>query len=208
MVLLLTGVLYLLLMALNHWETRYYFFVMVLSAGLAVYFILRLFELARARGSLGHAAFALIPALLMGWLFTASLAQSRQDVQDFLESHPSEVIAARDYLQSIGECTEQAHKRIVARKPHVAYLCRAEWLFFPQVKSLDELRAWLTNNPADYLLVSQRELKERKELKQLGEPSKAPGWLQPIWSQSKPLAVLYHPIINSAIASPAARNQE
>jgi hypothetical protein len=205
-VLLLAGAFYLLLMALNHWETRYYFFVMVLSAGLAVYFVVRLFELARARGWLGHAAFALIPVLLIGWLFTASLAESRKDVQEFLESHPAEVIAVRDYLQSVGECNSQAHKRIVARKPHVAYLCRGEWLFFPQVKSLDELRAWLASNPADYLLVSQRELKERKELKQLGEPGKAPAWLQPVWSQSKPLAVLYRPITNSAITNSATIN--
>ncbi len=196
LVLLLAGVLYLLLMALNHWETRYYFFVMVLSAGLAVYLFVRLFELARARGHLRHVSFALLPALLVGWLFVASLAESRQGVQDFLASHPSEVVAVRDYLQSIGECNGQARKRIVARKPHVAYLCRAEWLFFPQAKSLDELRAWLASNPVDYLLVSQRELKERKELRQLGEPSKAPAWLQPVWSQSKPLAVLYRPAPN------------
>jgi 4-amino-4-deoxy-L-arabinose transferase-like glycosyltransferase len=196
LVLLVAGAVYLLLMALSHWETRYYFFVMVLSAGLAVYFIVRLFELARARGWLRHTAFALIPALLVGWLFTASLAESRKDVREFLESHPTEVIAARDYLQSVGECNGQAHKRIIARKPHIAYFCRAEWLFFPQVKSLDELRVWLGSNRADYLLVSQRELKERKELRQLGEPNKAPAWLQPVWSQSKPLAVLYRPAPN------------
>jgi hypothetical protein len=193
LVLLLTGALYLLLMALNHWETRYYFFVMVVCAGLSVYFVVWLFEFARARGRLAHAAFALLPALLVGGLFTASLAESRKDVREFLESHPLEVIAARDYLQSVGECGGQARKRIVARKPHLAYLCRDEWVFFPQVKSLDELRAWLGSNRTDYLLISQRELKERKELRQLGEPNKAPAWLQPAWSQRKPLAVLYRP---------------
>jgi hypothetical protein len=197
MLLVLAGLLYLLLMGLNHWETRYYFFVMVLGAGLAVYLLAELFALMRLHSGLKQPALAIIPVLLVALLFTASVAEARFLTKEFLDSHPSEVIAARDYLQSVGECNQAARKRIVARKPHVAYLCRGEWVFFPQVQTPEELRTWLAQNspnPVDYLLVSQREIKERRGLKQLGEPSKAPAWLQPVWSQSKPVAVLYRPV--------------
>lgn len=195
LLLMLAGLLYLLLMGLNHWETRYYFFVMMLAAGFAVYLIAELFELARLRSGLKQPALAALPFLLVALLFTATVAEARFLTKEFLDSHPSEVLAARDYLQSVGECNQAAHKRIVARKPHVAYLCRGEWIFFPQVQTPDELRTWLAQNPVDYLLVSQREIKERRGLKQLGEPAKAPPWLQPVWSQSKPVAVLYRPVL-------------
>ncbi len=198
LVLVSAGLFYLLLMALNHWETRYYFFVLTLCTGLAVYLIVRLweltFELAQARGWITQPAFAALPVALVALLFVVTARAGRKEVRAFLDNHPSEVTAVQAYLQSVGECNAQAHKRIVARKPHLPYLCRGEWVFFPQVKSLDELRAWLTQNQVDYLLVSQRELKERKELKQLGDPAKAPAWLQPVWAQGNPVAVLYRPV--------------
>jgi hypothetical protein len=190
----LAGLLYLLLMGLNHWETRYYFFIMVLSAGLAVYLVTELFALVRWRSGLKQPALAVVPTLLVALLFVATVTEARQNMMEFLESHPYEVLAARDYLQSVGECKQAAHKRIVARKPHLAFLCRGEWVFFPQVESPAELRDWLSQNPVDYLLISQREIKERRGLKRLGEPAQAPAWLQPVWSQSKPVAVLYRPV--------------
>ena len=63
----------------------------------------------------------------------------------------------------------------------------------PQAPTAEELRAWLQQNPVDYLLISQRELKERKKLKPLGDPTKAPPWLKPVWSNVEPPAVLYQP---------------
>lgn len=210
LLLVLTGTLYLLLMALNHWETRYYFFVLVLSAGLAVYFSARLFELLAAklgtRLNFKQPALAALPFVVFGLLWAASLREARANVQEFLGSHPSEVIAARSYLQSVNACNAQAHKKIVARKPHLSYLCRGEWLFFPQVKTVDELQSWLAQNPIDYLLLSEREMKERKGLKQLGDPAKAPAWLRPVWSQDKPVAVLYQPVFTEQ--QPASKTQE
>lgn len=193
LLLLLAGALYLLLMALNHWETRYYFFVMVLYAGLAVYAIARLFALARVRGWLPHPAYAALPVILIAALFALSLAESRRDVQKFLASHPTEITAARDYLNSLGV----HNKRIVARKPHLPYLSRNEWVFFPAVKSLDELRVWLTDNRVDYLAVGKRELKERKELVALGDPQQAPAWLRAVWVNEEPPFILYQPALGA-----------
>ena len=189
---LLAGGLYWLLMALNHWETRYYFFVMVLYAGFSVNAVARCFALARARGWLRQPAFVAIPVIIVGVMFALSLAESRRDVREFLASKPTEVIGARDYIQSTGAAPHSL--RIVARKPHLAYLSQQEWLFFPQVKSLDEFRAWVESNHVDYIAIGKRELKERKELKALGDPKKAPDWLKAVWVNDDPDLILYRPV--------------
>ncbi|HEY8459723.1 MAG TPA: hypothetical protein VIM99_05045, partial [Blastocatellia bacterium] len=187
---LIAGALYLLLMALNHWETRYYFFVMVLYAGFAVFAATAWLEAARSAGRLKNRAFVAIPAALVAAMAAFSLAESRKDVARFLESLPVEIMAARDYLSTVGAT---GGKRIVARKPHLPYLSRNEWVFFPQVKSLDEFRSWVRANPVDYIAVGKRELKERKELSVLGKPEKAPEWLKAVWVNEDPVFILYAP---------------
>jgi hypothetical protein len=187
---LIAGALYLLLMALNHWETRYYFFVMVLYAGFAVFAAKTWLEMARSLGWMKNRAFALIPVAMVSTMVALSLAESRKDVTRFLETQPTEIIAARDYLSSVGAA---GGKRMVARKPHLPYLTRNEWVFFPQVKSLDEFRAWVEANRVDYIAIGKRELKERKELSALGKPEKAPEWLKAVWVNSDPVFILYEP---------------
>lgn len=189
---LLAGGFYLLLMALNHWETRYYFFVMVLYAGFAVFAVSRVFTLARAQGWLRHKAFAALPVLIVAAMFGMSLAESRKDIREFLESQPVELIGARDFLLSKGAAPHSL--RIVSRKPHLAYLSRQEWVFFPQVKSLDELRAWMETNRVDYLVIGKRELKERKELKPLAKAKNAPDWLKAAWQYEPTNFILYQPV--------------
>ncbi|PYV15912.1 MAG: hypothetical protein DMG07_08785 [Acidobacteria bacterium] len=82
---LTSGAIYFLLMGLNHWETRYYFFMMVIYAGLAVHATARLLELGRARGLLRHGAYTLIPVSLVLVMWSTSLAYSWKDVARF---HP------------------------------------------------------------------------------------------------------------------------
>jgi hypothetical protein len=178
-------------MALNHWEARYYFFVMVLYSGFAVFAAAAWLEMARSLGWLKNRAFALIPVAMVAAMFALSLAESRTDVTRFLENQPKEIIAARDYLSAIGAT---GGKKIVARKPHLPYLSRNEWVFFPQVKSLDEFRAWVEANRVDYIAVGKRELKERKELSALGNPKDAPDWLKAVWINDDPLFILYEPL--------------
>jgi hypothetical protein len=187
---LTAGAVYLLLMALNHWEARYYFFVMVLYSGFAVFAAAEWLGMARSLGWLKYRAFVLIPVAMVAAMFALSLAESRKDVTRFLENQPTEIIAARDYLSSIGAT---GGKRIVARKPHLPYLSRNEWVFFPQVKSLDEFRSWVEANRVDYIAVGKRELKERKELSALGKPENAPDWLKAVWVNDDPVFILYEP---------------
>src|SRR5215475_5833657 len=63
---LIAGALYLLLMALNHWEPRYYFFVMVLYSGFAVFAAAAWLEMARCLGWMKNRVFALIPVVMVG----------------------------------------------------------------------------------------------------------------------------------------------
>jgi hypothetical protein len=187
---LVAGALYLLLMALNHWETRYYFFIMVLYAGFAVSAATSWLELARSHEWMKNRASGLIPVAAVATMVGLSLAESRRDIANFLDSQPMEIVAARDYLSGIGDV---GGRKIVARKPHLAYMSRNEWVFFPQVKSLDEFRAWVETNQVDYIAVGKRELKERRELAALGKPDKAPGWLKAVWVNNDPMFILYKP---------------
>ncbi len=191
MLVLIAGGLYWLLMGLNHWETRYYFFVMVLYAGFAVFAAERWLMLARAQSWLQAKAFTTIPGGLVAVMVVSSVAVSRKDVNEFLGALPMEVAEARDFV--ISQNAAPNSLRIVARKPHLAYMSRQEWVFFPPVKSLEELRAWLQTNRVDYIAIGKREIKERKELKPLGDPKKAPDWLQAVWRYEPTGLILYQP---------------
>lgn len=186
---LLSAAVFLLLLALTHWESRYGFYVMVLYAGFASYALFRPLEWLREKNRCQPQAFILLPIGLLVGLGFFSVAASRKELTKFLSSHPTEIIAARDYLQSQGV----SHPRILARKPHLAFMTRGEWIFFPQVKSLDELREWLRDNPVDYIAFGIREVQARPELDSLKDPAKAPIWLQPVWTNDKPAFVLYKP---------------
>jgi hypothetical protein len=196
---LIAGALYLLLMALNHWESRYYFFVMALYAGFAVFAAAAWLDMARSLGWLKNRAFALVPVTMVAAMFALSLAESRKDVTRFLKSQPSEIIAAREYLSSVGAT---GGKKIVARKPHLPYLSRNEWVFFPHVKSIEEFRAWVEANRVDYIAVGKRELKERKELSALGKPETAPDWLKAVWINEDPAFILYKPQLTQLNVEP------
>lgn len=188
-VVLATGLIYLLLMGLNHWETRYYFFLGVLYAGFAVYAISALWQLAQRRGGLKTRYWAILPVGLFALLWGLSLRESREDVRKFLAAQPWEIAAARDYLLSAYPSGTKL--RIVARKPHLPYMVNGEWIFFPQVKSIEEFQAWVRRNDVDYIVIGKRELKERKELAPLGNPMKAPEWLNPVWTYEQTQLILY-----------------
>lgn len=189
---LIAGGLYWLLMGLNHWETRYYFFVMALYAGFAVFAAVRWLELVRAQGWWKARVFAAIPIALVAVMFATSVAASRNDVKEFLDAQPIELAGARDFVLGLNAAPHSL--RIVARKPHLAYMSRQNWVFFPQVKSLEELRAWVETNRVDFIALGKREIKERKELKPLADPKKAPDWLRVAWVYEPTNFILYQPI--------------
>ncbi len=191
---LVTMLVYFLLMGLNHWETRYFFFIGVCYAGLVAYFVFRGVELLREktawlsqRGLAQIVVSAFVVLAVWGYSFT----QAKASFASFLQSHPHEIPAAARFLQTQNAAPNSL--KILARKPHLPFLAQQVWVFFPPVKSLEELKAWLEKNPVDYLAIGKRELKSRKELAPLGDPKTAPAWLQPTWTNDDPKFILYKP---------------
>jgi len=112
---------------------------------------------------------------------------AKKETTKFLRSHPREVIKACGYFKA----ANVTGARVVARKPHVAYICNQEWVFFPPVKSLDDLRAWSKDNRVDYITISSVEISRRRELAALKDPRNAPAWLEPVWINEGAPFVLY-----------------
>ena len=191
--LLVSTALYLLLMALNHWETRYYFFLMVVYCGFAVFALGVLFELMRTRVGSGARLAAVLAVALFAAMWSRSFVMAKTDLTGFLANHPFEVVKACEYLRSQGV----TGKRVVARKPHLAAICDQEWVFFPAVKSIDELKTWLAQHRTDYLVVSSVELKRRKELAVLRSAETAPPWLEAVWVNEEPPLILYRPRLDA-----------
>jgi 4-amino-4-deoxy-L-arabinose transferase-like glycosyltransferase len=192
--LLLAMVAYFLLMGLNHWEARYFFFIGVCYAGLASYFINRFAELASQSKflSLDSSFFRyVLAAVFLAVVWTISVVPAKASFGNFLQAHPHEIPAAAQFLQSTNAAPRRL--KILARKPHLPFMAEQDWVFFPPVKSLDELKAWLETNPVDYIAIGKRELKSRKELAPLGDAKTAPDWLQAAWTHDDPKFILYKP---------------
>jgi hypothetical protein len=177
-----SGVVYFLLMGLTHWEARYYFFLMVVYCGLGVYAVSRACELWPARNWL-----LIGPAMLVALMFGVSLASSGREVKVFLASHPVEVVDACAYLRREGV----SGARIMSRKPHLPAICGQQWVYFPAVKSIDELKEEILRQPVDYLTISSIEVRRRRDLATLSDPKTAPPWLKAVWVNENPRFILY-----------------
>lgn len=181
LVVLTATLLYFLLMGLSHWETRYYFFMMTIYSGVAVY------AAAFLGGLFGRRWLLAVPGVMFVVMWSTSFVMARKDLTHFLGTHPTEILSACDFLKQRGV----KGARIVARKPHLPVICDQQWVFFPQVGSLEELKAWLAEHPSDYVLISSVELKRRRELSALKSPATAPPWLEAVWENKDPLMILY-----------------
>ena len=125
----------------------------------------------------------------MIWIL--AFVPTKKSFTEFLADHPTEIPAAAKFITSQNPAPHSL--KIVARKPHLPFIANQNWIFFPQVKSLDELKLWLEKNPVDYIAIGKRELKSRKELAPLGDPKTAPEWLQFAWANDDPKFILYQP---------------
>jgi hypothetical protein len=83
----------LLLLALTHWEDRYYFYVGVMYSGLAPYACARVLRIARQRGWARHRAFVVIPLILFAVMWVMAFAKSRRELTRFPSTHPTEIVA-------------------------------------------------------------------------------------------------------------------
>lgn len=185
---------YFLLMGLNHWEPRYFFFIGICYSGLAAYLAYMPIKWLNAASPLTLNQTLVevgIPLVYFLGIGANSFTLAHESFQTFMQSHPYEIPAAAQFLQTTNAAPHSL--KILARKPHLPFMAQQDWVFFPQVKSLDELKAWLEKNPVDYLTISKRELKTRKDLAPLGDPKTAPAWLQAAWAHDDPKFILYRP---------------
>ena len=186
-VFLLSLLLYLLVMSFNHWENRYFFYVMVCYIGLASYLLITTADwisdngwLSRRMTHVGVFGVSLIA-------FYISAMTSIKSIDRHIKDQPYELIGASEYLKSVSTSS----LKIVARKPHLAFLVNGEKVFFPPVKSVDELHESLKKNPADYLVYDRSALELRPELKILAEPVNSFPWLKPVYSDLQRSLVIY-----------------
>ncbi len=185
---------YFLLMGLNHWEARYFFFIGVCYSGLASYLAylpIKWLNEAHPLKFNRTIVQVVVPTIYVLGIGANAFTSAHESFRNFLDSHPHEIPAAANFLQSTHAAPHTV--KIVARKPHLPFIAQQDWVFFPPVKSLDELKAWLEKNPVDYIAIGKRELKSRKEMAALGDPKTAPDWLEAAWTNDDPKFILYKP---------------
>ncbi len=185
---------YFLLMGLNHWEARYFFFIGLCYCGLAAYLAYMPITWLNAASPLTLNRTLVevgIPIIYFLGIGANAFTPTHESFRNFMQSHPHEIPAAAQFLQSTNAAPHSV--KILARKPHLPFMAQQDWVFFPPVKSLEELKMWLEKNPVDFIAIGKRELKSRKELAPLGDPKTAPDWLQAAWTNDDPKFILYKP---------------
>ncbi len=185
---------YFLLMGLNHWEARYFFFIGMCYSGLASYLAYMPIKwLNQAHPLIINRTVVQVvgPTIYVLGIGANAFTSAHESFHNFLQNHPHEIPAAANFLQSTNAAPHSL--KILARKPHLPFMARQEWIFLPPVNSLEELKAWLEKNPVNYIAIGKRELKSRKELVLLGDPKTAPDWLEAAWTNDDPNFILYKP---------------
>ena len=179
--------LFLLVVALAHWESRYVLYLGVGCAGLAAHAIVSITEGARRRWGLAPSrAHALLGVLALTVLVPA-MVRTPLRVAEMLRRQPTELLAAAQELRHLAG----PGVRIMARKPHLAYLTGSEWVFLPDAVSVEALREALCRLPAAYLVYDDAARKLRRELTPLGDPHYVVPWLRPVHVSPEASLIVY-----------------
>jgi hypothetical protein len=177
-VLLLSGALFFLLMGLNHFEPRYYLFVTALYAGFAAHAIRTIVVWIAERTSFTKAGLevAFVSALL---LIAAPLAlASVRQLQKSYAEEPREIFGACDYLRQRGI----VNAPILARKPHLAFVCGQKDVFLPNLDSEGAMERWIRASGSAFLVIGSQEIRSRPALASWTDPDRTPEWLRLAWS--------------------------
>jgi hypothetical protein len=178
-VLLLAGALYFLLMALNHFEPRYYLFVTALYTGFGALAIRSVVSWVAERMSFTtagrEAAFASALLLVAVPLALASVRQLRKSYAE----EPREIFGACDYLRRRGI----VNAPILARKPHLAFVCGQKDVFLPNLDSEEDLERWIQASGSAFLVIGSQEIRSRPALASWTVPDRRPEWLRLAWSE-------------------------
>lgn len=168
---------FLLVMSLTHWETRYFFFILVCYSGFAAFAI---FEVARR---IGHAlgspiASRVTVAALALWILVPSSVLVWRAAEKTLSRQPTELLPAARYLRSVAP----PGATVMALRAQIAYLSHRQWRPLPGAESVDALRSVLCERPPDYLVYDRWGRRFTQQLMALADPVGSPPWLQPVYS--------------------------
>jgi 4-amino-4-deoxy-L-arabinose transferase-like glycosyltransferase len=184
---LLSAAIYFLVMCFNHWESRYFFYLMVCYIGLACHAVVSGVDWFRKKKLLSLRTCGIIMGCIGLMLFSFSAVRANRDIKWLIKAQPLELFKASEYLKSVSG----AGAKIMVRKPHLAYLSHCEQVFFVHVKSLDELNTILKKTPVDFLVYDRVALKMRPEVKILVEPLTNVSWLNPVYLDKPNSLVIY-----------------
>jgi 4-amino-4-deoxy-L-arabinose transferase-like glycosyltransferase len=198
-----SAVLFLLLVSLAHWESRYVLYVGVVLAGLAAHAAVTLAARAAraAPGAVGRAGVAL--GLLALALLGPALVRTPRRVAELVAQEPREVLPAAAAVRRLAP----PGTPVMGRKPHVAYLAGAEWAYLPNVSSLDALRASACRAAARYLVYDEPARKLRPGLAALGGPDPGAPWLRRVHGEPGGPLIVYEVQVDAGCPeAPAARS--
>jgi hypothetical protein len=164
---------YLAVVALVHWESRYFLYGYVVYAGLAAHAVG--LAAARARPSRGRSVALFV--VLAAAVLVPALVRTPRRTAELMRDQP---LALLDAAKALRGAPGGVTPRIMGRKPHLAYLAGGEWIFLPRTESLGGLRAALCQAAADYVVYDDAARKLRPALTALGDPRAAVPWLRPV----------------------------
>src|SRR5437867_3888002 len=167
---------FILLMALTHWETRYFFLLLACYSGFAAFAI---FEIARWVGRVRESGLAMgaVVAVVTLWILIPSIPNAVRSVRVTLSRQPVELLPAARHLNSVA----RPDATVMSLRAQIAYLSRRQWRDMPGANSVDELKTLLSANPPDYLVYERWARRLAKPLAPLG--TRLSWWSTPsVWS--------------------------
>ena len=177
---------FILLMALTHWETRYFFLLLACYSGFAAFAI---FEIARWVGRVRESGLAMgaVVAVVTLWILVPSIPNAVRSVRVTLSRQPVELLPAARHLHSVA----RPDATVMSLRAQIAYLSRRQWRDMPWANSVDELKTRLSANPPDYLVYDRWARRLAKPLAPLGTPDGSVPWLVPVYRDEEAQLVVY-----------------
>jgi Dolichyl-phosphate-mannose-protein mannosyltransferase len=129
---------------------------------------------------------SILAIVIIAWTCIDSYKYNRENI----DSGPKEIPVISDLFHRTYGDMERG-KKIITRKPHIAYYLDMTMVLFPYVQNEAELRQQVEASSASFLFFGTMEAAMRPQFQGLLYPQNAPSWLVPLVYTASPPAVLY-----------------
>jgi 4-amino-4-deoxy-L-arabinose transferase-like glycosyltransferase len=167
-----------LLINLKPFEARYYLFLVPLIGAAVGEIVWRILSVEWPR----PVRYALVSLFTVMFVFTGAVTVAKvSHIHRVNTDEMAEILPVARWM--IG-----SDALVVARKPNLSFYTAAEWLFMPDLASIEDLGAFLQIQRSDrplYVLYGEMEQRYRQQYADLTLPAQAPSWLDPV-AQSRP----------------------